>query len=146
MSYAPKGKHLIAGDWIGSDQTFTSQPVTGEGVMVAAGGASEVDQAARAAEEAFWTYGWTSRADRAAFLDAIADEIEARGVDLTSYGTAETGLPAARLEGERGRTTGQLRLFAEHIRKGTHLDLRHDPALPNRQPRRCDAAETGGSA
>ncbi|TNF60936.1 MAG: aldehyde dehydrogenase (NADP(+)), partial [Rhodobacteraceae bacterium] len=40
----------------------------------------------------------------------------------------------ARLEGERGRTTGQLRLFASHIRKGDYLDRRHDPALPDRQP------------
>jgi NADP-dependent aldehyde dehydrogenase len=35
---------------------------------------------------------------------------------------------------ERGRTTGQLRLFADHIEAGAHLDLRHDPALPDRQP------------
>jgi NADP-dependent aldehyde dehydrogenase len=42
--------------------------------------------------------------------------------------------PKARLEGERGRTTGQLRLFASHIRKGDYLDRRHDEALPDRKP------------
>ncbi len=47
---------------------------------------------------------------------------------------AETGLPAARLQGERGRTTGQFRLFASHILKGDYLDRRHDAALPDRQP------------
>ena len=63
-----------------------------------------------------------------------ADEIEARGAKITAIGTAETGLPEARLEGERGRTTGQLRLFAEVLRDGDYLDRRHDEALPNRQP------------
>ena len=43
-------------------------------------------------------------------------------------------MPEARLEGERGRTTGQLRLFAAHIRAGNYLDRRHDPALPARVP------------
>jgi len=134
MTYQPKGKHLIAGDWIGSDDTFTSQPVTGKALTFASGGASEVDRAAQAAEEAFATYGWTSRDDRAGFLEAIAEEIDARGADITRLGCAETGLPQARLEGERGRTTGQLRLFAQHIRKGDYLDRRHDDALPDRQP------------
>ncbi len=67
-------------------------------------------------------------------LRAIADEIEARGDAITAIGWQETGLPAARLEGERGRTTGQLRLFASHIEKGEYLDRRLDPALPDRQP------------
>jgi NADP-dependent aldehyde dehydrogenase len=64
----------------------------------------------------------------------IADAIEARGPQITAIGSSETGLPAARLEGERGRTTGQLRLFAEHILKGDYLDRRHDEALPDRKP------------
>lgn len=72
--------------------------------------------------------------ERAALRDAIADEIEARVEAITEIATQETGLPAARLQGELGRTVGQLRLFAEHIRKGSHLDLRHDAALPDLQP------------
>ncbi|MDF1728429.1 MAG: aldehyde dehydrogenase (NADP(+)) [Sulfitobacter sp.] len=134
MTYEPHGKHLIAGEWIASDETFTSQPVTGEGASYSSGGAAEVDRAVKAAEEAFETYGWTSREERAAFLEAIADEIEARGEDITRLGVSETGLPEARLQGERGRTTGQLRLFADHIRKGDYLDRRHDAALPDRAP------------
>ena len=89
---------------------------------------------ARAAEEAFWSYGYSSREERAAFLEAIADEIEARGDAITDIGSRESGLPPARLQGERGRTIGQLRLFASHIRKGDYLDRRHDAALPDRQP------------
>ncbi|MCA1970293.1 MAG: aldehyde dehydrogenase (NADP(+)), partial [Rhizobium sp.] len=66
--------------------------------------------------------------------EAIAEEIDARGDDITEIGSGETGLPKARLVGERGRTVGQLRLFAAHILKGDYLDRRHDAALPDRQP------------
>ena len=62
------------------------------------------------------------------------EEIDARGDEITQIGTQESGLPEARLIGERGRTTGQLRLFADHIEKGDYLDRRHDEALPDRQP------------
>ncbi|TMV07412.1 aldehyde dehydrogenase (NADP(+)) [Arenibacterium halophilum] len=134
MTFTPHGKHLIAGDWVSGADTFASSRVTGDGHAVSRGTPAEVDRAVQAAEDAFWTYGYSSRDTRAAFLDAIADEIEARGPDITAIGTAETGLPVARLEGERGRTTGQLRLFASHIRDGAYLDVRHDPALPDRQP------------
>ena len=46
----------------------------------------------------------------------------------------DQGLPEARLQGERGRTTGQIRLFASHILAGDYLDRRHDRALPDRAP------------
>ncbi|WP_417742000.1 aldehyde dehydrogenase (NADP(+)) [Salipiger sp.] len=129
-----QGKHLIAGDWVGSDETFSSQPVTGAPIAVSKGTSAQIDAAAEAAEAAFPAYAATTREERAAFLEAIADEIDARGDALTEIGTAETGLPAGRLEGERGRTTGQLRLFAAHIRDGAYLDRRHDKALPDRAP------------
>lgn len=134
MSFVPHGNHLIAGARVASRTRFTSDPASGPGISVSEGGAAEVDGAVTAAEAAFASYGWSSREARAAFLEAIATAIEARGAEITAIGTAETGLPAARLEGERGRTTGQLRLFASHIRKGEYLDRRHDPALPDRQP------------
>ncbi|SMX42959.1 aldehyde dehydrogenase (NADP(+)) [Actibacterium lipolyticum] len=134
MSFEPHGKHLIAGEWVGSAESFASQPVDGAAHQTANGGPAEVDKACRAAEEAFWTYGYTTRAERAAFLDAIADEIEARTAQIAEIGTRETGLPEARLQGETGRTTGQLRLFARHIEDGAYLDQRHDEALPQRAP------------
>ncbi len=134
MSYVPTGKHLIAGTWVGSDATFASAPLHGPSHSFSVATADQVDLACKAAEEAFWSFGQSTRADRAAFLNAIADEIEARGDAITEIGTQETGLPAARLQGERGRTTGQLRLFAEHILKGDYLDQRHDTALPDRAP------------
>lgn len=128
------GKHLINGAWTDGGPTFASDPVTGDAVSVLCGGAAEIDAAVKAAEDSFTIYGWIDRDTRAKFLDAIADEIEARGAALTAHGAAETGLPQARLEGERGRTTGQLRMFADHIRKGEYLDIRRDAALPDRQP------------
>ncbi|WP_172330940.1 aldehyde dehydrogenase (NADP(+)) [Mangrovicoccus sp. HB161399] len=128
------GQHLIAGTWVTSENFFDSDPVTGEAESFYAGGADEINEAATAAAAAFAEYGWTTREARAAFLEKIAGEIEARGPALTQIAMAETGLPAARLEGERGRTCGQLRLFAAHIRDGKYLDIRHDSALPDRAP------------
>ena len=134
MTFVPHGKHLIAGTWVSGDVKFPSEPAHGPAHEFSVGTINDVDAAVQAAEEAFWSFGYSTRADRAAFLNAIADEIEARAAAITQIGTQETGLPEARLQGERGRTTGQLRLFAEHILKGDYLDLRHDPALPDRAP------------
>ncbi len=128
------GKHLIAGEWVGGDDTFQNMPTEGEADVFAVGTPAHVDVAVEAAEKAFWSYGYSSRADRAAFLRAIADEIDVCGAAITEIGTRETGLPEVRLNGERGRTVGQLRLFADHIEAGDYLDRRHDTALPDRQP------------
>lgn len=128
------GKHLIAGDWVAGEAKFASAPATGAPQTFSAGTPAHVDAACTAAEAAYLSYSILPRDERAAFLDRIASEIEARGDEITAIGTSETGLPAARLEGERDRTTGQLRLFADHIRKGDYLDLSHDAALPDRKP------------
>ena len=128
------GKHLIAGNWIAGDATFLSSPATGEALPFAVGTPAHVDAAVQGAEAAYPSYSALSREARADFLDKIAEEIDARGAEITAIGTSETGLPAARLEGERGRTTGQLRLFANHIRKGDYLDRRFDAAQPDRAP------------
>lgn len=128
------GRHLIAGEWVAGDATFASSPATGTPHRFSVGTPAHVDAACRAAEKAFWSYSALTREARARFLERIADEIEARGAAITEIGHQETGLPTARLEGERGRTTGQLRLFAAHIRKGDYLDRRHDSALPDRKP------------
>lgn len=134
MTFTPHGKHLIAGDWVAGEASFSSEPAHGDAHSFSVGTPALVDAAVRAAEDAFWTYGYATREIRAAFLNTIADEIDARDEAITQIGTQETGLPEARLQGERGRTVGQLRLFAEHILKGDYLDRRHDKALPNRQP------------
>lgn len=95
---------------------------------------AEATRALDEAASAFAVYRTRSGADRAALLEKIAAEIEALGDTLLQRAAAETGLPAARLTGERGRTCGQLRLFAQVIREGSWVDARIDPALPDRQP------------
>ncbi|WP_110654143.1 aldehyde dehydrogenase (NADP(+)) [Salinicola halimionae] len=95
---------------------------------------AEVERACELAWSAFDSYRETSLEDRAKFLETIADEIEAIGDDLIERAVAESGLAQGRIQGERGRTCGQLRLFAKTVRAGEWLDVRIDPALPDRQP------------
>jgi alpha-ketoglutaric semialdehyde dehydrogenase len=128
------GHHLIAGAWVAGETTFLSTPSTGQAHRFAVGTPAHIDAAVQAAEAAFAPYAALTREARAVFLETIAEQIELRGPQITEIGCAESGLPAGRLEGERGRTTGQLRLFAAHIRKGDYLDARHDAALPDRKP------------
>lgn len=96
--------------------------------------ATEIDQAVSAAAAAAPAFAATSGAQRAAFLEKIADELVALGPTLLERAHAETSLPMPRLEGERGRTAGQLRLFASLVREGSWVDARIDPALPQRTP------------
>ena len=104
------------------------------GDPIAVHGLADVKSACAAAEAAFDVYRATSRETRAAFLDKVGEEIIAIGDELIATAMRESGLPRARLEGERGRTVGQLKLFAGVLRDGAYLDLRIDPALPDRQP------------
>jgi len=128
------GKHLIAGKWVGGSATFQSTPATGPSHMFAVGTVADVNQAVEQAEAAFASFSQTTRQERAVFLKRIADEIEARAEAITEIGCQESALPEGRLNTERGRTANQLRLFASHIEAGDYLDIRHDPAMPDRQP------------
>ena len=94
----------------------------------------EVDTAMNLAEAAFTTYRETTGAQRATFLERIADEIMALGDELLKRANLESGLPEARLIGERGRTVGQLKLFAQMARENSWVDARIDTAIPDRQP------------
>lgn len=98
------------------------------------GGRAEVERAAALAAAAFDPYRTLPLSRRAAFLEAIADNILALGDSLLERAHAETGLPLARLAGERGRTVGQLRLFADVVRDGHFLHATIDTAQPRRQP------------
>ena len=111
-------------------------PATNEQLEPAYLGGSEADveQACTLAWQAFDLYRHQPIQERADFLECIAQNIEDIGDDLIQRAMAESGLPRARLEGERGRTCGQLRLFAKTVRAGEWLDVRVDEALPDRQP------------
>ncbi|WP_448723930.1 aldehyde dehydrogenase (NADP(+)) [Pseudomonas farris] len=94
----------------------------------------EVDAAAKAAAVAYPAYRSLSAERRAQFLDAIADELDALGDDFVAVVYRETALPAGRIQGERGRTSGQMRLFAKVLRRGDFYGARIDRALPERTP------------
>ncbi|RZF23858.1 aldehyde dehydrogenase (NADP(+)) [Paraburkholderia sp. UYCP14C] len=109
---------------------------TGMPMEPAFGGATQADlnAACALAWDAFDTYRESSLAARAAFLEAIAVNILELGDDLIERCVSESGLPRARIEGERGRTVGQLRMFADVVRNGDFVGARIDPGLPERKP------------
>lgn len=95
---------------------------------------AEFEQALTLAHHAFISYKNTSTIQRAEFLEAIADEIMALGESLLERAAAESGLPMGRITGERGRTCGQLKMFALLLRDGWYVDARIDTAQPERTP------------
>lgn len=111
-------------------------PATGAAVggRFGGGGKAEVERACALADAAFDEFRETSLEQRAAFLEKVARNIVDVGDELIVCAMTETGLPRPRLEGERGRTVHQLRLFAQAVREGSWLGVRIDPALPGRLP------------
>ena len=111
-------------------------PATGDDLEPDFHEASEaiVARALEAAEAAFEPYRATTPQARAAFLRGIAEEIVNLGDILISRAVAETGLPEGRLTGERGRTVGQLRMFADLVEEGSWVEARIDTAIPDRVP------------
>ena len=132
------GALLIGGEPVpGRDASFRAvDPARGEPLDPAFGGATGADvaRACTLAADAFPVYRETSLEARAAFLEQIATNLLALGDALVERACAESGLPRPRIEGERGRTVGQLRLFASVVREGSWLGARLDPALPDRKP------------
>jgi len=90
--------------------------------------AGELERAAGAATAAYADYRRRSGRDKGAFLRAIAAELEAAAPELIARAGLETGLAAARLQGETARTAGQLRLFAELVEEGSWVEARLDRA------------------
>jgi 2,5-dioxopentanoate dehydrogenase len=94
----------------------------------------EINQALELATSAFSVLRESTAETITGFLEAIASEIEALGDALIDMAVSESGLGRDRLTGERGRTVGQLRLFAALVKDGSFVDARIDPALPDRKP------------
>ncbi|NCI49614.1 aldehyde dehydrogenase (NADP(+)) [Sediminibacterium roseum] len=88
--------------------------------------------------EAFVSYRKTSAESRAVFLETIAANIESLGEELIGKASEETNLPAPRLTGERGRTTMQLRMFAQMLREGSWVEASIDTANPDKVPAKPD--------
>jgi len=94
----------------------------------------EIREATSLAAAAFKTFRTLSGERKAAFLNAIADEILALDDELLDTYVSESGLPKGRAQGERGRTIGQLRSFAKVVHEGSWVEATIDTAQPERQP------------
>ena len=114
--------------------TFNPQENKRNTSVITEASIEEIDKAVALAANAFQVYSNKTGLEKACFLRAIADEIEALGTALIEVYTSESGLAAARAMGERGRTVGQLRAFALHIEEGTWVAASIDTAQPERQP------------
>ncbi len=131
------GLNFLAATLRPSGQTFSvTSPIDSTSLEGAfhIGRPIDVDEALSAATAAAGPFARSTGIQRGAFLEAIAEEILLLGEALLERAAAETALPLARLSGERGRTIGQLRLFAELARDGSWVDARIDRAQPSRQP------------
>lgn len=78
----------------------------------------------------------STAADRATWLRAAADALDAAADELVPIADRETRLGETRLRGEVGRTSGQLRLFASVVEEGSYLELTVDDADPTAVPPR----------
>lgn len=121
----------------GSARSFSAFSTTANAVLepaFALAGTAELTQAVELAQTAFYSYRQVPAVLRADFLDLIAEKIMGLGESLIERAVVESGLPAARLIGERARTCGQLKMFAALLREGWWVDARIDTAQPDRQP------------
>jgi len=133
-----EGKQIIGFDMVaeGTESFHSYDPATGEQLSYRFNKATsqEVNRAAEKAAEAFQVYRKKSNVEKASFLESIAECILSLGDQLIGLCCKETALPKARIEGERGRTVNQLKLFASLLREGSWVDARIETADPNRIP------------
>lgn len=94
----------------------------------------EINEAVFLASDAYITYNQKSGKEKAAFLNAIADEILNLNDTLIQAYCSESGLPEGRAKGERGRTIGQLKAFATLLEEGSWVDATIDTAISDRTP------------
>jgi NADP-dependent aldehyde dehydrogenase len=98
----------------------TGRPV---GEPVPASSASMVDRVVRAAAATVPEWSGLPARRRAEVLDALAASLDGVAEEIVELADAETALGATRLRGELERTTGQLRMFADLIRSGRHVEV-----------------------
>ncbi|WP_301751812.1 aldehyde dehydrogenase (NADP(+)) [uncultured Erythrobacter sp.] len=135
------GKFLVAGEWRDGAERFAAVAAASGAALepeFAQASTDDVADACAAAAAAQPVFANLPLAQRAAFMRLVAERIDALGDTLTQRAMLESGLPEARLNGERGRTVGQLRLFADEVENGAWQGLRIDHALPQRTPPKPD--------
>ncbi|MBT8317463.1 MAG: aldehyde dehydrogenase (NADP(+)) [Lutibacter sp.] len=115
-------------------KTFNPKSNTENDIVYTEASQIEIDKAVSLATEAYKSFKNVSGAKKSEFLNEIANEIEVLGDDLIKTFCSETGLPEGRALGERGRTTFQLRSFANLVKEGSWVEATIDTAQPDRQP------------
>ena len=90
----------------------------------------ELDRLIGTAADAARVLVGSQASDRAAWLELVADRLDAAADDLVPLAAQETHLGLERLQGELKRTTFQLRLFGRVLRDGSFLQATIDHADP----------------
>jgi NADP-dependent aldehyde dehydrogenase len=108
----------------------TSRTATDEGDTTSAG----LEATLAAAQQAAPELGASRPDQRAGWLRAVADALDAGADDLVPVAMEESGLPEARLRGEVARSSGQLRMFADALAEGSVLEVVIDTADPDAAP------------
>ncbi|MCB2145287.1 MAG: aldehyde dehydrogenase (NADP(+)) [Deltaproteobacteria bacterium] len=120
----------------GNNRLQATDPSTGKTLPETFFAASdeEIEQTMLLAQKAYAEYRRLDGSTKSRFLNAIADEILALGDELVERAVLETALPPIRIQSERGRTVGQLRMFADLINEGSWCEATIVTADADRQP------------
>ena len=94
----------------------------------------QLEQILAAAVDAGPVVGAAQPAERAAWIFAAADALDAAADRLVPLAVEESALAEPRLRGEVARSSGQLRLFAEALEDGALLEAIIDTADPDAAP------------
>lgn len=93
-----------------------------------------IDSIFRAAQTAFLAYKNLPGKEKGRFLETLAEILESNRATIVPLAVKESNLPEGRINGELGRTTGQIRLFANLVKEGSWVEATIDPAMPDRSP------------
>ena len=93
-----------------------------------------IDSIFQAAQTAFLDYKNLSGKEKGHFLETLAEILESNRAAIVPLAVRESNLPEGRINGELGRTTGQIRLFANLVKEGSWVEATIDPAMPDRSP------------
>lgn len=120
----------INGQWVGPDlggRFETLDPATEEPLQsLPAATEEDIDHAVRAARQAFRNWGESRGAERAAWLDLLADSLEARHEELAVLEVRDNGKPLPEARWDVGDAIGCFRYYAGLARE---LDGRQNEPL-----------------
>ena len=102
-----------AGRWFDTLDPSTNQPIA----RVAEGDAADIDAAVRAARQAFVSGPWPrmKAAERAQYLNRIADAIDAHAEEIAQIEVRDVGMPVTQARSAAARTGENFRFYARVI-------------------------------